>query len=62
MEAGEIMNMVEDEFHHRCFIIDSIVTDDDSTKQAVLKYPSIGARSQVLKSSKEKFDKEIPVP
>ena len=31
MEADEILNMVEDSFHHGCFTIDVIVRNDDST-------------------------------
>ena len=62
MEAGAILKMVEDAFRHHCFIIYSIVRDDDSTMQDVLKHPSIGVRGQLMKSSKGKLDKEIPVP
>ena len=62
MEAGEILNMVEDAFRHHCFIIDLIVSGDDSTIRDFLKHPSIGVRGQVMKSSKGKLDKEIPVP
>ena len=55
MEASTILNMVEDAFYNRFFIIDVIVSDDDSTMQDVLKHPSKGARCQVLKSSKGKL-------
>ena len=48
--------MVEDAFYNRFFIVDVIVNDDDSTMQAVLKYPYIGVRGQVLKSSKVNID------
>ena len=61
MEADIILKMVEDEFWHFCFIIDVIVNNNDSTMQAVIKHPSRDARGKVLKSSKEKLDKEIPV-
>ena len=50
------MNMVEDSFHHRCFIIDAIVSDNASTMQAVIKNKSRGARVQVLNSLKGKLD------
>ena len=62
IEAGVILKMVEDAFHHQYFIIDVIVSNNDRTMQAVLKHPSIGARCKVLKSSKGKLDEEIPVP
>ena len=62
MEASAILKMVEDAFYNRFFIIDVIVSDDDSTMQAVLKHPSKGARVQVLKSSKGKHHTEIPEP
>ena len=50
MEASAILNMVEDAFYNRFFIIDVIVSNYDSTMRAVLKHPSKGARGQVLKS------------
>ena len=56
------MKMVEDAFLNRFFVIDIIVSDDDSTMQAVLKHPSKGARGQVLKSSKGKLHEDIPEP
>ena len=62
MEASEILKMVEDAFYNRFFIIDVIVSDDDSTMRAVLKHPSKGARGQVLKSSKGKLHEDIPEP
>ena len=55
MEASVILNMVEDAFYNCFFIIDVIVSDDDSTMRALLKHPSKGARCQVLKSSKGKL-------
>ena len=42
MEASAILNMVEDAYYNCFFIIDVIVSDNDSTMRAVLKYPSIG--------------------
>ena len=56
MEASDILKMVEDAVYNQLFIIDVIVNDDDSTMQAVLKYPYIGVRGQVLKSSKVNID------
>ena len=54
--------MVEDAYYNRFFIIDVIVSDDDSTMRAVLKHPSIGVRGQVIKTSKGKLDVQIPEP
>ena len=62
MEASAIMKMVEDAFYNRFFIIDAIVSDNDSTIRAVIKHPPKGARGQVLKSSKGKLHTEIPEP
>ena len=62
MEASAILKMVEDAFYNRFFIVDVIVSDDDSTMRAVLKHPLIGVRGQVLKISKGKLDEEIPEP
>ena len=62
MEASAILKMVEYVFYNRSFIIDVIISEDDSTMQAVLKHPSIDARGQVMKSSKVKLDEEIPYP
>ena len=58
MEASAILKMVEDAFYNIFFIMDVIVSDDDSTIRDVLKHPSKGARGQVLKSSKGKIDEE----
>ena len=60
MEASAILKMVEDAFYNRVFIIDVIVSNDDSTMRAVLKHPYKGARGQVLKSSKGKLREDIP--
>ena len=60
MEAYEIMKMVEDAFYNRFFIIDVIVSDNDSTMQFLAKYPSRGAQGQVLKLPKAEIDEEIP--
>ena len=54
--------MVEDAIYNHFFIIDAIVINDDITMKAVLDHPSKGARDQVVKSSKGKFDEEIPEP
>ena len=62
MEASAIFKMVEDAFYNRFFIVDIIVSDKDSTIQAVLKHPLIGVRGQVLKISKGKLYEEIPGP
>ena len=62
MEASAILKMAEDAFYNRFFIIDVIISDDDSTMQDVLRHPLIGDRGQVLKTSKEKLDEEIPYP
>ena len=60
MEASAILKMVEDAFYNRFFIIDVIVSDNDSTMQAVLKHPSKGARVQVLNSSEVNLHTETP--
>ena len=39
MEAAAIMKMVEYEFRDHCFIIDAIVSGDDSTMRSVLNHP-----------------------
>ena len=62
MEASAILKMVEDAFYNRFFIVDFIVSKDDSTIRAVLKHPYIGVRGQVLKTYKGKIDEEIPEP
>ena len=62
MEASAIMKMVEDALYNRLFIIDVIVSDDDSTIGAVLKHSSKGAQGKVLKSPKGKLDEEILEP
>ena len=61
MEADEILNMLEDSFHHGCFTIDVIVRNDDSTMWAALNNKSRGAQGKVLKSSKGKCNEKIPV-
>ena len=62
MEASAILKMIEDAYYNRFFIIDVIVSDDDSTMRAVLKHPIIGVRCQVLKTLKGKLDVQIPDP
>ena len=59
MEASTILKMVEDALYTRFFIIDIIVSNDDSTMRAVLKHPSIYAQGQVMNSSKGKLDEKI---
>ena len=43
MEAYEILKMVEDASYNRFFIIDFMVSNNDSTMRAVLKHPYKGA-------------------
>ena len=62
MEASAILKMVEDAYYYCFFIIDVIVSDDNSTMRAVLKHPIIGVRGQVLKTLKGKLDVQIPEP
>ena len=62
MEASTILKMVEDAFYNCLFILDVIVSNDDSTMRAVLKHPSKVARGQVLKSLKGKLHEDIPKP
>ena len=49
MEAAEILKMTEDAFQNRCYIIDVIISDDNSTMWSVLKNKSIGARGKFMK-------------
>ena len=60
MEDSAILKMVEDAFYNRAFIVDVIVSDDDSTMQAALNHPLVGVWGQVLNTSNEKLDEEIP--
>ena len=62
MEASAILNMVEEVFYNSFFIIYVIISDDDRKIQAVINNPYKGSRGQVLKSTKGKFDEEIPEP
>ena len=62
MEASDILKMVEDAFYNRYFIVDVIVSYDDSTMRAMLTHPLIGVRVRVLKTSKGKIDEDIPEP
>ena len=62
MEASAVLKMVEDALYNRFFIIDVIVSDNESTMRAMLKHPSVGVRGQVLNSSKGKLDEEILQP
>ena len=54
--------MVEDAFYNRFFIIDVIVSDDDSTMRAMLKHPFRCAQGQVIKLSKVKLHEDISEP
>ena len=62
MEASATPKMVEVAFYNCFFIIDVIVSDDDSTMLSVITHPPKGARGQVLKSLKRKLHTEIPEP
>ena len=62
MEASANLKMIEDAFYNCFFIIDIIVSDDDSTMQDVLKHSSKGARGQVIKSLKVRIHTDIPEP
>ena len=62
MEAYAILNMVEDAFYNRFFIIYATISDDDRTIRAFPKNLSKGARGQVLNSFKGKIEEEIPEP
>ena len=56
MEDSAILKMVYNALYNRFFIIDAIVSDDDTTMRSVLMHPSIGVRGQVLKTSKGKIE------
>ena len=56
MEDSEILNMVEDAFYNRFFVIDGIVRNNDSAIRDVLKHPYKGSQGQVVKSYKVKLD------
>ena len=60
MEDFAILKMVEDAFYNRFFIVDVIVSNDDSTMLAVLNHSYKCDRGQVLKSSTGQLDEEIP--
>ena len=60
MGASAILKMVEDALYNIFFIIEIIVSDDDSTMQDVLKHPLISVSGQVLNTPKVKLDEEIP--
>ena len=62
MEASAKLKMVEDAFYNQVFIVDVIVSEDDSIMRSVLKHPLIVFRGQVLKTSKGKLDEKIPDP
>ena len=52
MEGSVILNVAEDALYNQFFIIDVIVSNNDSTMRAVLKHLYKGAQGQVLKASK----------
>ena len=54
--------MVEDAFHNIFFIVDVILSDNNSTMRVVLNHPLICVQVEVLKTSKRKLDEEIPEP
>ena len=56
MEASAILEMVEDTFYIRFFIIYVTDSNDDNTIKAVFKHLYKGARGQVLNSSKGKLE------
>ena len=60
MEASTILKMVEDAFYNRFFIVDVIVSNNDSTMWAGIKHPLIDVWGQFLKTPKGKLDKESP--
>ena len=60
MEASEILKIVDDALYNRFFVIDVILSDDDSTIRVLLKHTFKGAQGQVLESSKGKLDEGIP--
>ena len=62
MEDSDILKMVEDAFYNHFFIIDVIVSNDDSTMRSMLKHTPIGARGHVMKTPKVKLDEEIAEP
>ena len=62
MEASAILKIVEDALYNLFFIVDVIVSDDDSTMRYVLKNTLIDVWGQVMKTSKGKLDEEIPDP
>ena len=62
MEAYAILKMVEDALYNRYFIVDVIVSENESTMRAMLKHPLIIVWGQGLKTSKGKLDEEISEP
>ena len=52
MEVDTIMDMVEKSFQNLCLIIDTIVSDYDSTMWYMIKHWSRSSIGQVLKSYK----------
>ena len=56
MESSTILKMVEDTFYNRFFVVDVIVSDNNSTIKAVITHPLIGVRGQVVNTYKLKLD------
>ena len=56
MEASETFKMVEYALYNHFFIIDVIVSEDNSTMRDVIKHPPKGDQGEVLKSYKVKLD------
>ena len=59
MEADKILRLVEYELCHRCFIIDIIVSDNESTTKSMIKHTSRVTCVQVIKIPKENIYDEI---
>ena len=49
IEASAILKIVENALYNHFFIIDVIVSDDDSKMRSVLNHPCKGDQGQVLK-------------
>ena len=52
MEASAILKMVEDAYYNRFFIIDVIVSNNDSTMRAVLKHLIMVSEVKFLRNRK----------
>ena len=60
MKADVVLKILEDTLLHLYFIIYVIVSEYEIKIQDVIKHLLMGARGQLLKSSKGKLDDEIP--